>query len=635
MSKQPVEQLQSETGIEKKDDETVHEYVERVGEEGEISPEIIEDALTYITEWHYSDAPPEDDSALQTLLRQIGDSESDAPESQTDTDISNNSDANRSRVNASGGGSVIDGQRHSSPDGPAQTVGNVSEEVDEDGEHVETETIGLSANSEVEQADQSGFKSGIRGKKPRKLLLRFVAIVVTAPVIGWMIARAWVPGNQLYDQGQSILTEILGLSGAAAVDLIAVFGLGLYFSLLVLFISDVKKRVQGVLLLLGTGLAVTTVWVLGVFFPALELTTLNVLSLVLGVFAGLVLEAGQLFAIDFSKSTFQRPTLDTGDVPEFRHAAQLLFGLVSVVVIATFIQVLLAGVVQVFDLFAAGIFLVLLYQFVQYDSETNYMTLGPERSGKSMLLLGLSLELLQNSETYPNPNTYLQQGLERASNLEPGAEEWPIPSTAHDEVRAGSFEVISGYYFPLRLQLTALDYAGQHLGRVAELLSSDRGETDETGVAQQVADSVAASDTLFFILDVERLVYPDEFQEAGVTEQENVSWGLEHYSTILNHIDPEDIIVIATKCDILVDSGRVDPVSSHESFAEFRDEVTEHLLSRPDVRDLLETTGASIIQPVYFATKKRGGEYVPALDETENLVPVGYDYLIDEIRSRQ
>jgi hypothetical protein len=144
--------------------------------------------------------------------------------------------------------------------------------------------------------------------------------------------------------------------------------------------------------------------------------------------------------------------------------------LLAVVVIATRRQEIVAGTGTVFDPVVSVVLLVVAFQFVSYESETSYITLGPERSGKSMLMLGLCLTLLRNDDTHPDPNSYLQSTLERASNLKPGQETWPIPSTGHDELKAASFEVIAGYYFPPRLELIALDYAGQHPTRIAELI---------------------------------------------------------------------------------------------------------------------------------------------------------------------
>jgi hypothetical protein len=376
---------------------------------------------------------------------------------------------------------------------------------------------------------------------------------------------------------------------------------------------------------------------MGVFLPNLEFTApLNLLGFGLGVAVGVLFESDRLLALDLSASTLQRPTLENGNLPEFRFATVSLFGLLALVVLVSLGQALLADVLRVVDVVATGAFLVMGYQFVQYDSETTYVTLGPARAGKSMLLLGLCLELIRADGPHPDPNDYLQDGIERVSNLQPGDERWPIPSTPPDEFKVASFEVIAGYYFPRRLQLSALDYAGQHLGRVAELIADGAdGDGTEDNVPGSVAEWIMDSDTLIVFLDVERLVYPEKFQEAGVTDADNISWGLEHYATIIENHDPDDVVVVATKCDILIDHGWVEPPSVKDSYAEFREAVTEELTARPDVTELLELTDESTIHPTYFATKRRDREYVPRLDDDGNLMPVGFGHLIAEFRRRQ
>lgn len=626
MADAPAERLESVAGISKDDDETVREYISRLGDECDVDAEVTDAAIEYVTAWQYSSELPDDDR-FQPFLEAVA--ESDPSNSELNTDA-NDQAPQSSQTN---------------PAAPSASKPDPTHQDEGDGTSIETEPGNTTASAASATAsgrdagiasDRVTFRSGIQGKEPRKLLVRLIVIAAVSPAIGWMIGRAWVPGHQVYDQSQQLLASFLGLSGVQALELIGAFSLGVYLALLCLFILDVKKRVQGVLLALGTVISLAVVSSMGVFIPNIEFAApLNVLGLILGFGAGIVVESAALRAVDLARSSLKRPTLQNGDVVEFRYAAWLLFGVLTLVIALSVLQVVLAGLVRVVDVVASGVFLVMLFQFVQYESETRYVTLGPERSGKSMLLLGLCLELLRHSEVHPDPNGYLQNGLERASNLQPGAERWPIPSTPHDEVRVGSFEVIAGSYFPRRLELTALDYAGQHLGRVADLFSSDAVTDEEETAAQEVASWITDADTLLFILDMERLVYPEQFQDTPVTDAEHISWGLEHYGTILNNTDPDDVIIVATKCDILIDQQFVAPPHEFPTYAEYRNVVTEFLTDRPDVEQVLRTTGESTIHPVHFVTTQHDGQYVPQLDENGNLMPVGYDHLIDQLRRRQ
>ncbi len=611
MDETPVERIQTRSGTPQTPDETIKEYVTRVGDEYGVESALVDEALSYVTEYYYSSGAPEEVSGFEGFLDALGEpaggDTAGIPSRPAEDSTTGGDDPSATAEPTSGTGAA---------DQPTA-----------DGPVVESPTVSVGGGT-------SRFKTGIQGREPRELALRFLMIATTAPVIGWMFARGWVPGNSIYDQGRALLVGLLGVPSTDATKLFVLFGFGVYLGLLTLLTIDVKKRVQAMLLWIGTLFALAVVASVGWVIPRVELTQLNVVGFVLGVVAGLVVELDQLRAISLRASSFRRPTLSGGDLPEFRYAASLLFVLLAVVVVATLGQVVLAGTVQVVDPIATVVFLVGAVQFVGYESETNYITLGPERSGKSMLMLGLCLTLLRDEEMHPDPNGYLRSSLERASNLQPGTETWPIPSTGNDELEAASFEVIAGYYFPRRLELTALDYAGQHLARIADLMQGGSGDAGADSVPQQVVDWVAETDTLLFVLDVERLVYPGAFQDSGADES-TLSWGLEYYTSIVDGAEPDDVIVVATKCDILVDVGHVDPPRHYDSYADFRGAVTAHLTARPDVQELLATTGESTIHPLYFVTERHEGTYAPYLDGEGNLVPVGYDHLVEEMRARQ
>lgn len=194
--------------------------------------------------------------------------------------------------------------------------------------------------------------------------------------------------------------------------------------------------------------------------------------------------------------------------------------------------------------------------------------------------------------------------------------------------------MVAGRLFPRRLELTALDYAGQHLGRIGEYFGEGEDLSSES-TAGTVAEWISRSERLLFILDVDRLVFPEKFQEAADGETATISWGLEQYISIIEATDPEDVIVVATKCDILIDQRSIPAPGDLPSHDAFTQAVTEHLTTRPDVQRLLDLTGEEAIVPVYIETRRSDGEYVPRLDGNGNLIPVGYDTLISEIQVRQ
>ena len=600
-----LEVIAARTDVEKRGDETLKEYLQRVGEVEGLEQERIDAAIGYVSEYQYAREQPQSDAPLRSFLASLGTEPAEADETEKE---------------------------------PASA--STADELDvPDFELPES----LESIRSGEGGPGQGFKGGLSGREPRLLLLWFVLMVATTPILGYVMSRTWVPGHVAYE-GVADALGLLGLGRVEALELAGIVGLGLYVGLLALFILDVKKRVQGMLLLVGSVLAIVAMAAGGVFLPNIDVfSPLNAIGLVFGLLVGLSIEFEQLRSIDWGDTSFRRPTVYEGDVAEFRYAAYVLFGLLVVIVLATLGQALAAGVIEIWDPVAGAVFLIMAYRFISYESETHYVALGPARAGKSMLMVGLCLELLAANGPHPRPNDYLQNGLERVSNLQPGRERWPIPSTAPEILEIASFEIIAGYYFPRRLEITAPDYAGQHLQRVAELFETESitGENPDSDPSESipatVAQSTAGSDTILLLLDVERLVHPDRFQlvDDVDAEEDTISWGLEYYASILEHLDPDDVVIVATKCDILVHDGAIDPPGTFDDYDSFANAVTEFLGSRPDVQELFALASEDSITPVFFATKQQNGEYVPRLDESGNLMPIGYRHLVETLRARQ
>lgn len=627
-----VTAIEARTDLPKDADETLKEYIERVGEATSTDQEVVASAVDYVVRYQYGRSAPSDDEPLRRFLAAL----EDEPDGDADGDTAAATVKASQPATAPATDGTSPGETAVSDPSPAPAAGGDDAAVAIGPSDVELPPS-LHPIRSQRRRDQHGFKGGIRGREARKLLAWFVLMLATAPVIGWLLGRTWIPGHALYDAGGAALANVLGLAPIPALELAGAFGLGLFGAILTLFIADVKKRVQGMLLLIGGVLAVGVLAGMGVLLPNIDFASpINLGGLAVGFLLGLAIEAPEIRAIDWAESTFRRPTTRSGDVVEFRLAAYTLFGLVAVLLAVTLAQAILAEVVAVYDLAASALFLVMAYRFVQYESELSYVTLGPARAGKSMLALGLCLELLAADGPHPKPNAYLQNGIERVSNLQPGNERWPLPSTAPDELEVSSLEVIVGYYFPRRLELTALDYAGQHLPRVVEHITDGRGLAGEDdGVAAEVAGWIRESDTVVVLLDIERLVHPERFQEDGPSAAENISWGLEYYASILEAHDPDDTVVVATKCDILIHQDLVDPPTAHADWAAFREAVTGYLADRPDVQEMLDLAEESTIHPVFYATERRDDEYVPRLDEAGNLMPVGFGHLIETFSSRQ
>ncbi|UIO99747.1 hypothetical protein Hbl1158_14685 [Halobaculum sp. CBA1158] len=502
------------------------------------------------------------------------------------------------------------------------------------------------------------FGGGLSGSDGKKLIIRFLAILLAAPLVGWMMARAWVPNNLIYDLVGNTVQSILEVDNRfIALQVVGSAGLGLYLGFLLIFLIDIKKRVQGTLLLLGTVLGLVVLTVQGVLLPNIDLGYVpNVAAFALAFLAAIVLDIDKLFSISLEESTLKRPRTASGEIPEFTNTARALFGILSFVIVLSLVQVVLAGVFQPTDAVATVVMIFLLYKFIQYEVKSSYMMLGPSKSGKSMAMLGMALKMYDTDDVQPDPNPYLQRAIERASDPE-NAEDWPFPQT--EQLNETSFQMLVGNLFPRRMRLVAYDYPGQLLPQIADRVEhmsssstlsrlpflggdeapdvqADGGAVESVDdQAGRVASDLLGSDILMVVIDCERLVHPQEFDEAETGGQDTGrTLGIEYYKPILENSNVEHVVIAVTKADVLIhdESIPVQPPSAHGGFTGFKSEVNELLGERYDIQELKQALEETEVQPVFYKTEKRDGEYVPLRDASNNLIPVGYDNLIESIQ---
>lgn len=500
------------------------------------------------------------------------------------------------------------------------------------------------------------FSSGALGGESKKLVLRFAAIIIVSPLVGLMMARAWVPGNLFYDQAVNFLPDLIdGLTPSQTLQLVSTAGLGLYFGFLTIFILDIKKRVQGALLLIGTTIGLGLLAQQGVLLPNLDPGyQANYMAFAVAYVAALALDADELFRISLSKSSLGNLRTDNGDIPEFNNAANALFAVLSIVIIASLAQVAIADVSSPLDFVAAAVTIYLLYSFIQYEVKSNYTLLGPGKSGKSMAMLGMVLAMYDYEDINPKPNTYLQGAIERANDPH-YADEWPFEQT--EGLQETSFQILVGDLFPKRMRIVAFDYPGQLLSEIPDKLkeitgssmlqsatSSDAGnpaqadggtttaeESAVAGSAYTVAQDVANADILMVVIDFERLIGTPASDSDTFDSR---SLGIEYYNEILDTVEVDSVIITATKADVLAhdDAFDVSLPRNDEEFEQFKRDVDEILEQRYDIQELKQQLDQPEIHPVFYRTKEMDGDLVPERTERGNLIPVGYKQLVDAIR---
>ncbi|WP_418282888.1 hypothetical protein [Halorubrum sp. DTA98] len=463
------------------------------------------------------------------------------------------------------------------------------------------------------------------------LVVYFVVMVIVAGPLFLVLGEAW----QTSDIVQPLVRSLNPLISVDLEQFSSVM-FGGYLGLLVLLTLDPKKRVQGLLLWLGTLSALIGLLSIGLFIPNIDFTD-NVLWILSGFVVGAVGGGGR-----------QLLEVRTATALEFRRSAALLFYLVSAIVVVGLIEyhVNLPQIVQIAgdqvqvqaanpgveidwdsigrNTVMAGVFVVTLRQFVTYDASESFFILGPPGSGKSLFLVGKYLAALDDAvgreaDTPLNPSSDLMElvGALDAASKDTG---WKLDSTGATDVEDLQFRFIDGRVFPKNIELSSLDYAGEYLEELPNALMSADDEIDNSTV-RLLAQRVRSANTLVLIIDVERY-------------HNNEPLEIEPYFDILNAASNKDVILVATKCDILAEEFRnTQALEAHQYFDEFQEFVNETLIENNQaVRTLVQDTSGSKIHPVYYqTTTNENGERVPMRDRNGNVQTVGFDELLEKM----
>jgi hypothetical protein len=463
------------------------------------------------------------------------------------------------------------------------------------------------------------------------LVVYFAVMVIVAGPLFLSLGEAW--------QASDVVRPlILALNPLVSVTLeqFSALMFGIYLGLLVLLTLDPKKRVQGVLLWFGTVSALVGLLSIGLFIPNIDFGA-NA-AWVLGGFVagGVVGGGGQLLEVR------------TASALEFRRSATLLFYLISSLVVVGLVEyhvdfpqflavtgdtvrlvapsptlsVEWSGIGR--NVLMAGVFVLTLRRFVTYDSSENFFVLGPQGSGKSLFLVGKYLAALddavgRDTDTPLNPSSDL---MELVGSLDAASKDtgWKIDATGQTDVEDLQFNFVDGRAFPKNIQLSSLDYAGEYLERLPSALMSADDEV-ENSTLRLLAQRVRDANTLVLIIDVERY-------------HNNEPLEIEPYFDVLDVASNKDVLLVATKCDILAEEFRDQrALEAHQYFDEFREYVNETLIeNNQTVRTLVQDTSGSEIHPVYYqTTTDENGERVPMRDRNGNVMTVGFDELLDKM----
>lgn len=450
-----------------------------------------------------------------------------------------------------------------------------------------------------------------------------------------MVSRAYQPETFLWESLRFV-GGVAAPENAVPIEFISMLLIGVYMGVLILFTYDERKRVQGVIVWLGTVIGIGFLTVEGILLPNITVfDPFNWLGFAIGLAVPTLLERKNLKDIFWDDST------ERSDENTFSIAAVSLFGLLSSIIFGCLVQNFLAGTLRpVIDVSVSTATVYFVFGFIKYSSQSKIAVIGPRESGKSLLLLGLYLSY-RDKNVASNAEGYMNELISQADEITPG-DDFPIANTY--ELEKLWFTVSTGELFPKRLKISATDHTGELLTKLGENLADPYSIKDRYKILQSkyrklnplksfnpsgrrnyllFENQVRTADVVLLLVDVQRL----QSDEVGY---------IESLRTVGKRAKTNGatVMVVATKCDRLIDdfSRVADNPLDQGLEEEFKHSTEERLQTGyASVAELCETVGAEHVFPVYYETIRDGDQYRPDLSDHESLQYQGMGELGTEL----
>jgi len=486
------------------------------------------------------------------------------------------------------------------------------------------------------------FIQYLQANREKLTLVGYLGVILAVALpLADILAEAW---ETSLEQGgaMNIMVRFLrhGVFGYIISDshqiVVAAF-LGLYFGLLILMTIDPKKRWQSFLLWIGTIVGLLGLQSQGFVLPQFDFSE-QAPGLLGGFVVGVAAGGGR-------KLIELRQTV----VLEFRRASQILFVMLASLAVLALVEIHVsypgfrvpAG--EAFDIAAyqprneeiafnqdgllfntaiVGVFIVTTQRFIRYDADADFFVLGPRASGKSLFLIGGYLEALNRSRARSTnvPLNPSQDLMSMVSALDRRETEWIVEATGRGQVNFLRFQYIYGSVFPMNVQMSGMDYAGEYLGLLPDAITGLTDEDDMDNTLRRLVDGVENADTLIFVIDVERFVNDEPLD-------------ISEYFSIIQASERVDFVLVATKADLLAKEFEEERgLDSHIYYEEFTEYVNTRLRQSENIDALVTETGNRKIHPVYYQTTvNESGDRVPIRDESGSVMTVGFDEFLDKM----
>lgn len=462
--------------------------------------------------------------------------------------------------------------------------------------------------------------------------------------VGWMAIRMYSePGTALRQLLFGGIAPLFDFGYGVPEEMMLSVFLGFLLVTLGFFTADWRKQVPGILFGIFLGVMTLTLAASGIWLPNLQLSAPN----------GIAFFTGGVFAFLFQYTDLKRQRSAEGDTDyEFNRAILLLPMIFTIVVLASYVQALVAGVsIFLIDTVATFGFLYLMIGLVSYDQTVPVMPYGVAETGKTVGWYEKYSALVENYPGHISASDKLQEFDEQMVQLTQGDSiDSAIPGTTlYDRIE---FSVPIGNLFPLRMHLDLFDMEGDIAPSVAHNLED--WSIRETLFAQLY------SFKLFLDKDVTpdqaAIVIANRLRNAEVVTlfidlkkvNHNESTGTRYLKTVAEELNTRNVhlIPVASKADVVSaelfnpdhifratpDGGLIRDVEDPD-FESFADRIERWLRSNNrQAGQLIDLCDEETVYPVGMKmTTNVNDEEVPDLDENGREQTFGFAELAHRI----
>jgi len=316
------------------------------------------------------------------------------------------------------------------------------------------------------------------------LAIYVLVILFSGFVVGRMIGSAFSG----YSGFKETLRAILDFVPPVELINLAALGVGFYLGLLFLLFLDFKKRIQSLLMIIGTVLGFIIVAIEGVLFPwmsALDYALVAIaFVLSVGAVGGKTLKG---IKIDPESLWSGIITNQNNEPVEFQQAAKYLKILVGLFVAVSFFEahtfydplLIMDGTLQInssafetfriegsdtqagVDLFFSFLLIFTFTRFLGYEASRRVIFIGPPRSGKTHTIIALYTEAQNSDFNARNPSRFLTGQKDFMTNNR----DWAPETEA--EVHQMSFVYSTKGLFSKNVAVDGLDYPGEYVYYIA------------------------------------------------------------------------------------------------------------------------------------------------------------------------